>query len=77
MEKIKNIFDLLSELDFLHIRYQVSRFSNVGITVSIASPGKRIEIECMDKGVLEIAVFEGEEISDLRIDELLHQLSED
>lgn len=64
-------------LDIFNIRYQIERFSAHSLTLMLAFPKERIEIECRDKGVLEIAVFEGEEISDLRIDELLHQLSED
>lgn len=67
MKKIENIFDLLSQLDFLGIHYQIGRFSNISITVQLASPGKRIEIECMDEGQFEISVFEGEEITDLSI----------
>ena len=35
MKKIENIFDLLSQLDFLGIHYQIGRFSNISITVQL------------------------------------------
>lgn len=72
-----NIFDLLFYLDLLHVRYFIERCSDNGITVFIASPGKRMEIECFSNGKFEIALFTGEELTDMSITEALDDISKD
>lgn len=69
-----DIFDLLFYLDMYRIRYFLQRCSNTSITVFIAEPEKRIEIECQSGGRFEIAVFTGEEVSELSLQEVLEGL---
>lgn len=72
-----DIFDLLFYLDMYRVKYFLQRCSKMSITVFIAEPGKRIEIECLAGGRFEIAVFTGEEVSEASLQEVLEGFAEE
>ncbi len=55
---------------------ELSRFSLTGITVLLAIPGERYEIECLANGGFEVSRFKGAELCEMTVEEVLKKVGE-
>ncbi len=72
-----NVFDILEELKRTNTYFYLISTIPYAITICIAFPGQRIEIDVYDDGHIEIAQFAGEEIADMNLNDLLTLIAED
>ncbi len=70
------IFDLLRELKALGVYYELRSYSVDRLMVLLTIPGVRIEIDCVGDERFEVAIFRGEEISEISLPTLLQMHKE-
>jgi hypothetical protein len=54
---LKDVLDLLKRLDEAKIHYRVAHNQEDAITVEVAVPGQRWEIDCYGNGATEVEIF--------------------
>jgi hypothetical protein len=57
LRSIKEMNDLLNQLEDKNIFYRLSKVRTESIMIEVAVPGQRWEIEFMDNGTIEIEKF--------------------
>lgn len=69
-----NIYELLMFLDIFELRYQIERFSAHSLTVMLAFPKERIEIECMDNDTFQVSLFSEDGMYETSLDSILEKI---
>lgn len=74
---LKGLLELLGRLETAKIQFTLARHQEDAITIDVAVPGQRWEINCYGNGRMEVEVFKSDgTIRDASaIDELLHDFS--
>jgi hypothetical protein len=75
---LRALLELLSRLEAAKIHFTLVRNQEDAITIEVAVPGQRWEIDCYGNGKMEVEIFKSDgAIRDASaIDELLHNFSD-
>ncbi|MGH7136340.1 MAG: hypothetical protein ACREHD_11410 [Pirellulales bacterium] len=75
---LKGLLELLGRLEAAKIHFTLARNQEDAITVEVAVPGQRWEIDCYGNGKMDVEIFKSDgTIRDASaIDELLHDFSD-
>lgn len=56
-----NLYEILSALDASNIHYHIGRYRDDYVTIHATIAGKRLEIDVSSNGLVETAIFAGNE----------------
>jgi hypothetical protein len=75
---VRGLLELLGRLEAAKIHFTLARNQEDAITVEVAVPGQRWEIDCHSDGRIDVEIFKSDgAIRDASaIDELLHNFSD-
>ncbi|HVA45101.1 MAG TPA: hypothetical protein VNH11_01835 [Pirellulales bacterium] len=76
--ELKGVLELLGRLEAAKIHFTLARNQEDAITVEVAVPGQRWEIDCYSNGMLQVEIFKSDgSIRDASaIDELFQDFSD-
>jgi hypothetical protein len=77
--QLKRVLDLLNRLEAAKIHFTLARNQEDAITIEVAVPGQRWEIDCYSNGSTDVEVFksDGSIRNESAIDELFRDFSDE
>lgn len=77
-QDLKGVLELLDRLEAARIHFTLARHQEDAITIEVAVPGQRWEIDCYSNGKVDVEIFKSDgTVRDASaIDELLHGFSD-
>jgi hypothetical protein len=77
-QDLKGLLELLGRLEAAKIHFTLAHHQEDAITIEVAVPGQRWEIDCYSNGKIDVEVFKSDGVirDASAIDDLLHDFSE-